>query len=389
MKFCTRHGIIRPVKQLPILIAGGGIAGIAAALAAASAGREALVFERAAAFEEVGAGLQIGPNAAKALQRIGAWEQVAMIASAPPAIVIRDAMNGKTVRRIQLAGVFEQKFGAPYRVAHRADLHRALLAAAQYRPEVTVRGGNAAADVAESGGTITLTLQDGARFEGELLLAADGMRSGLRQKLWPGSASVFAGQIIYRALIQNPRNLADGDCVNLWMGPGFHVVHYPVSTRGMLNVVFVSHDGRRPEEIAEYCSQALGDLLAPIPTWLLWEARYVPPLSTWVKGRIALLGDAAHGTVPYFAQGSAMALEDAALFADILQEAGALPVNIARLNERMARVAAMHKASVRQGRIYGARGLTAVARNSALKWLPERRFLDQLAWIYRHGSDAL
>jgi salicylate hydroxylase len=129
------------VTQHPVLIAGGGIAGLAAALAAASAGREAHVFERAATFEEVGAGLQLGPNAVKALTRIGAWKDVSAIATTPPAIVMRDAMSGRPVRRIRLSGVFEEMFGAPYRVAHRADLHSALLAATRRHSGIEVSGG--------------------------------------------------------------------------------------------------------------------------------------------------------------------------------------------------------------------------------------------------------
>lgn len=373
------------VKQLPILVAGGGIAGVAAALAAAVSGREALVFERAGAFEEVGAGLQIGPNAVKALQRIGAWSEVAAIATAPPAIILRDAMSGRTVRRVQLAGAFEAMFGAPYRVAHRAHLHGALLAAAAEHPSITIRGGSAVQDISEDVDGVSLTLQDGTSHAGDVLIAADGMRSGIRQKLWPGSASVFAGQIIYRALTDMPAALADGDCVNLWMGRGFHCVHYPVGKEYRLNIVLVAHDGQLTDEIIEQCCASLQDILAGAGKWLPWEARHVPSLPSWVKGRVALLGDSAHGTVPYFAQGSAMALEDAALLADLLRDAGTLPVNFAHLNKRMPRVAAVHQASVRQGQIYSAKGPMAAARNLVLRMMPDQQFLSRLAWIYKNG----
>ncbi len=373
------------VTQLPILVAGGGIAGIAAALAAAKAGRDAKVFERASAFEEVGAGLQLGPNAVKALQRIGAWENVSAIASAPPAIIMRDAMSGKLLRRIRLTGVFDEMYGAPYRVAHRADLHSALLAAAAANPSVQVMGGAAVAPVEDRGSTVQITLQDGRSAGGDFLVAADGMRSGLRQKLWPGSQSVFAGQIIHRALVETAPDVPDRNCVNLWMGPGFHAVHYPIGKQQRLNIVLVAHRGQAVEDIASVCANELAAVLSSAPAWLPWEARHVPPLSSWVKGRVMLLGDAAHGTVPYFAQGSAMALEDAALLADILEEAGTLPANFARMNERMPRVSAVHRASVRQGRIYSAGGLTALARNTAIRFMPEERFLSGLSWLYRYG----
>lgn len=373
------------MDQPPLLIAGGGIAGIAAALAAASAGRDAAVFERAAAFEEVGAGLQLGPNAVKALQRIGAWDDVSVIATSPPAIVMRDAMSGAVVRRVALAGIFERMFGAPYRVAHRADLHGALLAAAARHSRISVSGGHAVTEVTPSAQEVLITLQTGETRRGDALIVADGMRSGLRQKMWPGSASVFAGQIIHRALIPRPDVVPDADCVNLWMGRGFHAVHYPVGRDRRLNIVLVAHEGQSPDDIAYRCCLRLQDVIAQAPAWLPWEARHVPVLDTWVKGRVLLLGDAAHGTVPYFAQGSAMALEDAALLADILQDAGGQVANFARFNERMARVLAVHQASVRQGRIYSASGVMAMGRNAALRLMPEQRFLAQLGWIYKHG----
>ncbi len=211
------------------------------------------------------------------------------------------------------------------------------------------------------------------------------MRSGIRQKLWPGSASVFAGQIIYRTLTDMPATLADGECVHLWMGRGFHCVHYPVGKEHRLNIVLVAHDGQLTDEIVDQCCPALQDLLVGASHWLPWEARHVPVLPSWVKGRVALLGDSAHGTVPYLAQGSAMALEDAALLADLLRDAGTLPVNFAHLNRRMPRVAAVHQASVRQGQIYSAKGPMASARNLVLRMMPDQQFLSRLAWIYKNG----
>jgi salicylate hydroxylase len=276
-------------------------------------------------------------------------------------------------------------FGAPYRVAHRAHLHGALLAAAARHPSITIRGGSAVEDIREEVDGVSLTLHNGEAFSGDVLVAADGMRSGIRQKIWPGSASVFAGQIIYRTLFDMPSALSDGDCVNLWMGRGFHCVHYPVGKEQRLNIVLVAHDGQLTDEIMDQCCPALQDLLAQAKSWLPWEARHVPALPSWVKGRVVLLGDSAHGTVPYFAQGSAMALEDAALLADLLRDAGTLPVNFAHLNKRMPRVAAVHQASVRQGKIYSAKGPMASARNLVLRMMPDQQFLSQLAWIYKNA----
>ena len=211
-------------------------------------------------------------------------------------------MSGSTVRRVQLAGAFETMFGAPYRVAHRADLHGALLAAAARHPSITIRGGSAVEDIREEVDGVSLTLHNGEAFSGDVLVAADGMSSGIRQKIWPGSAAVFAGQIMHRTLIDMPSALSDGDCVNLWMGRGFHCVHYPVGKERRLNIVLVAHDGQLTDETWQ-CCPALQDLLAQAKSWLPWEANHVPALPSWDKGRVVLLGDSAHGTVPYFAQG--------------------------------------------------------------------------------------
>lgn len=374
------------MTERPIIIAGGGIGGLAAALACARAGRQALVLERAPAFEEVGAGLQIGPNAVRALEALGAWQDVARIASAPPAILMHDARNGKLVRRIPLGSSFSSRFGAPYRVAHRADLHASLLASAQRSPLIRILNGQEISGVMQDEKSVTLTTAHETKHTCDLLIAADGMNSSLRQKLWPGSAAVFAGQILHRALIDMPHGMNEVECVKLWMGPGYHVVHYPVGIPARLNIICVAHVSQSPHHIAPLACEAVRRLLLSVPQWLPWEAKHVPPLTQWHKGRVMLLGDAAHGTVPFFAQGAAMALEDAALLLELLHS-GTKPTDVAAsISSRMVRVSTVHAASVRQGKIYSASGAIALGRNLALRLMPETAFFGQLSWLYRHGS---
>lgn len=372
------------MSERQIIVAGGGIGGLAAALACARAGRQSLVLERTQAFEEVGAGLQIGPNAVRALEALEAWQEVARIVSAPPDILMHDASTGALVRRIALGDTFVTRFGAPYRVAHRADLHASLLASALHSPLIRILNGQDIDTVTQNADSVMLTTTQGSQHNGDMLVAADGMNSRLRQNLWPNSAAVFAGQILHRALIDMPGDMPDADCVKLWMGPGYHVVHYPVGIPARLNIICVAHVGQSPREIAALACGQLHNLLQSVSNWLPWDAKHVPPLTHWHKGRIMLLGDAAHGTVPFFAQGAAMALEDAALLFKTLNS-GAGPSDVASaMSSRIPRVSAVHAASVRQGKIYSASGVVARARNVVLRAMPERAFLGQLAWLYQH-----
>ena len=370
------------MTQVPILIAGGGIAGLAAALACAQTGREVVVLERAPAFQEVGAGLQLGPNAVRALKALGAWDDVAKIASTPSAIVMRDAHDGKLLRRIGLGASFSERFGEPYRVAHRADLHGALLACAIRKAGVRVLAGYEISKVNENDHDISVGTANGGAFVGEILIAGDGVNSNLRQKLWPGSAAISTGQTLHRALLDVPPGLNNCEAVNLWMGPGYHVVHYVVGPRRRLNVVCVTQAGQSPRTLANTACAELSTLLDLVPQWLPWDALHVPALPHWNRGRIMLIGDAAHGTVPFFAQGAAMAMEDAALLKVLLASGEALPDALDGMNRRRARVMAVHEASLRQGAIYGARGVMAAARNTMLRLMPERLFLRQLSWLY-------
>lgn len=340
------------------------------------------MLERAPAFEEVGAGLQIGPNAARALEVLGAWEDVSPIASAPPAILMQDAKTGRQVRRIDLGKSFSTRFGAPYRVAHRADLHSALLACARQSSLIRVAKGEDVIGLEQDGNEVRVTTARNSRHVGDMLIAADGMNSGLRQKLWPGSTAVHAGQILHRALVEMPGGMRDGDCVKLWMGPGYHVVHYPVGVPARLNIICVAHVGQSPRDVSAITCPELKDLIQAVPEWLPWEAKHVPPLAQWHKGRVMLLGDAAHGTVPYFAQGAAMALEDAALLLSALQKGAEAGDVVASVGLRLPRVRAVHSASVRHGKIYGASGVVALGRNAILRLIPEATFLARLAWLY-------
>lgn len=348
------------MAQDQFTIIGGGIAGLASGLALAKMGATASLYEQATAFGEVGAGLQIGPNAVRALEALGAWDAVSPSTYAPPAIIIRDGNTGQVLQEVELGRAFTARFGQPYRVAHRADLHEGLLAALKVRRAVDMNLGQAAT----------------ARNAKGEVIAADGINSPSRLSLFPESMAVRLPMKINRALLSMP--VLHGvalDCVNLWLYPQGHVVHYPVSAGKKFNLVAVTPDTAPADHFASAAPE-LRSLLALVPHWLEWTAAYVPALPAWGQGNVRLIGDAAHATLPFLAQGAAMALEDAVALAKA-------KANLAEYEAmRRARATRLHRETLRAGEIYHFSGFKAAARNLALRAMPRSLFTQQLAWIY-------
>jgi salicylate hydroxylase len=343
-------------------IAGGGIAGLASALAVAKSGNVARVMERAAQFEAVGAGLQLGPNAVRALQKLDAWDVVAPITSSPEAILIKDGRSGKTLRRMELGRKFEQRFGAPYRVALRADLVQALLGVVQTREANSIT----------TGAEFELVEHD----RNTALIVADGVWSKTRESLFPAHAAVIASDVIFRSLSQDDGLESE---VVLWLYPQGHVVHYVVG--GKLNLVAVTQ-GASPELLYAQACDELRQILSN-RDWSQWPAAYVPPLQRWHMDNVVLVGDAAHGTLPYMAQGAAMALEDASALLRVLKDEDDCKKAFAQLSAlRVARTRHVHNASLRSGEIYHADGFVAAARNFVLAIAPSHLLDRQMAWIY-------
>jgi salicylate hydroxylase len=355
-------------------IVGGGIAGLACALGVADWADQVQVFEKAAGFEHVGAGVQLGPNAARALQKLGAWDAVRPCTHAPPEIHIRNGKTGRILSRIKLGKGFEKKYGAPYRVAHRADLHSALLSVVQANRRIDLDMGVevAAADLVARGP----------------VLAADGIWSKTRQALFPQSRVVVLKDKIFRSL--NPMPAGAGqvalDCVNLWLFPGGHVVHYPVSDPQKLNLVAMTQ-GLNPVDHFKAAAFDLQLLLTGVESWLEWPAAHLDGLEGWSSRGILLVGDAAHGTVPYLAQGAAMALEDAACLHDLVMsgsDAGRLFENYSAA--RLARCQRLGAESLKAGRIYHLAGPLSLARDMVLAVTPGDLLMHRQAWIYDGGK---
>jgi salicylate hydroxylase len=353
------------MKDQTFHVIGGGIAGLASAIAIANSGNRAIVLEKAARFEAVGAGLQLGPNAVRALQSLGAWEAVAPITSSPPEIHIRDGRNGKLLKQIELGQKFEQHFGMPYRVAHRADLVAALLAVAQSKTAISIQ--------------TNTEVTNFSAFEN--VIAADGVWSKTREQLFPATAAVVTNEIFHRALLAEPIGIAN-DCVNLWLYPGGHVVHYPVGQPAKLNLVAITQGADVKTHFANACDD-LKQILALPNDWQQWPAAYVPKLQRWNKGNITLIGDAAHGTLPYLAQGAAMALEDAAAFEDRLVNSANVADAFQHFSSlRKARTNRVHQRSLRTGKIYHLTNPWPGVRNIFIKNLPSQISLKSLNWLY-------
>jgi len=386
------------MSDLPILVAGGGIGGLAAALGLAGHGRSVRLFEQAPAFEEVGAGLQMSPNGVSALRALGAWEAVEPSCVIPSEIHMRDGRSGALLQRIRLGKTFEDRFGAPYRVCHRADLLAGLLAVARQAGSIELNTGRKAVAAEDVNTSPRLLFAEGDSATGSAVIAADGIRSTLREGVTKSVAPAAQRIILYRSLVpleKVPPEI-EADCVTLWLCPGGHVVHYPVSNWRNFNIVAAvdgdpgvggwqtdASSGDVARRFAGACEE-LDSLLATPATWLRWPGADLPVLPGWSSGNMALLGDAAHASLPFLAQGAVMALEDAAVLAR--EMAGPRPAAEAfRAYERQRkpRTARIQHQSRRMSRIYHASGLTALARNLTFNLASPSFALNRLEWIYR------
>jgi salicylate hydroxylase len=387
-----------------VLIAGGGIGGLAAGLACSRAGCHVRLYERADAFTEVGAGIQMGPNVTRVLQSWGLDEALQQIAAYPERLQVRHALTGAELGALPLGASMVQRYGAPYATIHRADLHQLLLQALQQRDDVWLQTGRSVSRYVETNGAIGLSLEDGLDVEGDVLIAADGLWSRLRQQLLNDGPPRVAGHLAYRAMVQQidlPGALRSQQ-VTAWLGPKLHVVAYPVRRGECLNVVAIVHGhvaggledwdhSANAADLQAHLSSTcapLRDLIAAVPDWRLWVLCDRPPVSTpeqMARGHVALLGDAAHPMRPYLAQGAGMAMEDAAELARLVGQVDGV-LDVPTLLRRYAlnrwqRSAQVQARSIRNGEIFHMEGAMAWARDAALRVMGSR-LLDQ-PWLYQ------
>ncbi len=331
------------INQL-VLVAGGGIGGMATALALARRGQRVMLLERATEFAEVGAGIQLGPNAMRALAALGVADAVLAKACLPEAIVVRHAATGRSISHMLLGQAARQRYGQVYATVHRADLHAALLHAVHRHVSVHIYCGETLQSISQN---LPLSAPSRNGFEvhahsnrqtrfGNALVVADGLWSTMRQAIFADGAPQATGHAAYRAMVpiaQVPPEL-QANQIGVWWGRDVHVVHYPVRNGQFLNLVVLSEQAAA-QAVPGWASAASADtvarsvqgacpalrkLLACVGeqdgAWQGWHLYDRPAARSWVQGQVALLGDAAHPMLPYLAQGAAMALEDAVALAD-------------------------------------------------------------------------
>jgi salicylate hydroxylase len=388
-----------------LLIAGAGIGGLAASIAAARAGWQVRVFERAPVFAEVGAGIQLGPNVMQVLQAWGLGPAVEAVAAAPRSLRVRDARSGRELARMPLAPDMEHRYGAPYRTVHRADLHGLLLDAARAGGDVSLQPDERVlsfADEAAASGAVRLRTTTDREVEGEALIGADGIWSRVRELLLGDGPASPSGHLAYRAVIRQadlPAGLRSQD-VTAWLGPRLHAVSYPLRAGELLNlVVFIEGqvegdtEGWDHAAVAADLQAGIGDVCAPLrelvaqqAAWRLWVICDREPLAAaaqMARGRVALLGDAAHPMRPYVAQGAGMAIEDAKVLAQCLALVPEIDVPQALSRyaaTRWARAARVQARSRRNGRIFHLQGPMRAARDVSLALLGAR--LMDMPWLY-------
>ena len=382
---------------LPVIVAGGGIGGLAAALALVRQDFDVLVLEQAAELGEIGAGIQLGPNAFHAFDALGVGERTRRHAVFTDFMVMHDAIDEYEVGRIPTDERFRARFGNPYAVIHRADVHLSLLEAAQATGRVRCLTSTRIVSVEQDADTVTAIDQHGQRHRGVALIGADGVKSVVREQ-FIGDPARVTGHVVYRAVVERenfPEDLR-WNAASIWVGPNCHLVHYPLRGGEQYNVVVTFHsrqqeewgvtDGSK-EEVQSYfqdiCPRARRLIELP-RSWRRWATADREPVGRWSFGRVTLLGDAAHPTTQYMAQGACMALEDAVTLGQALQaQARDWPRALDMYQRaRVARTARIVLSGREMGRIYHAKGVERLVRNDLWRGRTPERFYDALEWLY-------
>ncbi|NBX54553.1 MAG: 3-hydroxybenzoate 6-monooxygenase [Betaproteobacteria bacterium] len=384
-------------QALPVLVAGGGIGGLAAALALVRQGFNVKVFEQSPEIGEIGAGIQLGPNAFHAFDALGVGEKARSMAVYTDYMVMHDAVDEQQVGYIPTGEAFRQRFGNPYAVIHRADAHRALFDGVQASDQVSFFTSTRIVQVWQDADAVTVQDQNGQLHQGQALIGADGVKSVVREQ-FVGDPARVTGHVVYRAVVDKSEFPADlqWNAASIWVGPHCHLVHYPLRGGEQYNVVVTFHsrnaeewgvtDGSREEVLSYFqgiCPKARQLIDLP-KSWRRWATADRDPIGRWSFDRVTLLGDAAHPTTQYMAQGACMAMEDAVTLGEALRVTGKDWISAFDLYQRsrVARTARIVLSGREMGRLFHAKDVERLVRNELWRGRTPERFYDALEWLY-------
>jgi salicylate hydroxylase len=382
---------------LPILIAGGGIGGLACALTLSRQGYPVKVLEQASEVGEIGAGIQLGPNAFAAFDALGVGERARARAVYTEKMLMMDAIDDTVVADVALGEDFRRRFGNPYAVIHRADVHRSLLEGVQETERIEFLTSTRVTRLEQDAGGVTAIDANGGSHRGRALIGCDGVKSAVRQQVVDDDVRV-TGHVVYRAVLDAEEFPADlrWNFPTIWVGPNCHLVHYPLRNGEQFNLVVTFHsskeevwgvtDGDREEVLRHFQGiHARPRQLLDLPkSWRRWATADREPIAKWSYGLTTLLGDAAHPMMQYLAQGACMALEDAVtLGAATRAHDGDFASAFEHYERsRVTRTARMVLSTREMGRIYHAKGVERLVRNDLWKGRTPERYYDALEWIY-------
>jgi 3-hydroxybenzoate 6-monooxygenase len=385
-------------RSLNLLVSGGGIGGLAAALVLARNGHRVTVLEQSAAFGEIGAGIQLGPNIFKMFEYLGLTEAVNRVAFFPTGLGMNDVRTGENVVRVPLGDAAHALYGYPYGVIYRPDIHQVFLDACGALPDVVLRTSSKVESFAQDAAGVQVRVAGGEVLQGDALIAADGLWSRIREAVVGDGKPRISGHIAYRAVLKReevPGHLWSDD-VLLWGGEKTHLVHYPLRRGELFNLVAVFHSNKYDEgwntfgdtaELNERFAQAVPqvkELLGRIETWKMWVLCDREPVKNWSDRRVTLLGDAAHPMLQYLAQGAGQAIEDAVVLGEALRFTGN---DVEQAFQKYQQVRYLRTGRVQltarfYGDIYHASGVQRELRNQMFQSGKESAGFAGLKWMY-------